>query len=121
MSRKKALKMEWKLRIKPDCEQDCALIVANEAQKRFSFSDSELMTFRLVIHEAVLNALKYGGGDIVLTVSGNQKELQAEISQKNQIVFPAESLPFKGVALIRRHAREIAFSEDKKTLILRFY
>ena len=113
--------MEWELRLKLDSEPDGALIVAAEAQKRFSFFAFDAMTFRLVVHEAILNALKHGGGEAVLTAFGDGNKMQIEISQKNEIVFPAESPPFKGIALIKRFAREIEVSEDKKTLLLRFY
>ena len=79
--------MEWKLRLKLDFERDCALIVMNEAQKHFSFSPSELMTRRLAVHEAVTNALKYGG-EAALTAVGNGNKMRVEIRQKNKIVFP---------------------------------
>lgn len=112
--------MEWSICFPLDSEQDGALIVMNEAQKHFSFASSERTTRRLAIHEAVLNALKYGGG-AVLAAFGNGREMRVEICQKNKIVFPADLPPFRGTSLIRRYVRETEISADGRTLILRFY
>lgn len=112
--------MEWNLRLKLDFEQDGALIVMTEAQRHFSFSSLELMTRRLAVHEASINALKYGG-EAELIASGSENRMQIEISQKNKIVFPENLQPFRGVSLIRRYARETEISGDGRTLILRFY
>jgi len=111
---------EWKIQLKIDSAQDIALIVMMRAQEYFSFEASELMTRRLVVHEAVMNALKYGG-EAVLTAFGNREKMQVEIRQKNQIVFPVDLSPFRGTSLIRKYTRETEISTDKRTLILRFY
>ncbi|MBR1945170.1 MAG: hypothetical protein IJ846_02610 [Alphaproteobacteria bacterium] len=110
---------EWKIRLKIDPEQDAALIIMNEAQKHSSFSPFELMTYRLAVHEAVLNALKYGGGEAVLTAFGNAGKMQVEIRQKNKIIWPNLVRPFRGVALIKRYA-QTEISDNSRTLILRF-
>lgn len=76
---------------------------------------------RLAVHEAVLNALRYGGADPVLTAWGAKKFMQAGITQKNDIFWPEEIDEYRGTALIRRYVSEFMVSTDKKTLILRFY
>ena len=121
MSRKKGKKMEWSLSFIPDENQDAALIVMSEAQKHFPFDSVQTLNRRLAVHEAVLNALKYGGGETVLKAFGKENEMRVEISQKNVIVWPDETAAYRGTALIRRYAREVKLSEDKRTLILFFY
>lgn len=110
----------WKICMKLDSSTDAALIVTMRAQKHFWFEPFELMTRRLAVHEAVLNALKYGGGG-VLKACGRDREMRVEISQQKPVVFPLTAEPFRGTALIRRYARETEVSPDKKTLILLFY
>ncbi|MBR1778839.1 MAG: hypothetical protein IJ752_09705 [Alphaproteobacteria bacterium] len=112
---------EWKIRLTLDSTKDAALTIIKAAQERSPFIGIDLTTCRLAIHEAVLNAVKHGGGKAVLTAFGNQKEIRAEIRQQREIVFPQENQTFKGISLIRRYAREIEILADKKTLVLRFY
>ena len=91
---------EWTFQLKVDLAQDIASLVIMRAQEYFSFEPSELMTRRLAIHEAVMNALKYGG-EAVLTAFGNGEKMQVEIHQKNKIIFPVDLPPFRGTSLIR--------------------
>lgn len=112
---------KFKICLNIKVEDDAALKVVTQAQRCFSFDSEKLLTYRLAIHEAVLNALKYGGGEAVLTAFDDNEKMQVEIRQKNKIVFPSETKAFQGVSLIRRYAKETEVSADGKTLILRFY
>ena len=114
-------KSEFEIRLMVSCDIDAALVVLTEAKKYCSFDKEKFLIFRLVVHEAVLNALKYGGGDVVLTALGNKEKIQVEIRQKNKIVFPVETKPYQGTSLIRRYACETELSDDGKALIMRFY
>ena len=76
---------------------------------------------RLAVHEAVSNALCYGGPDPILTAWGTQNFMQAAIEQKNNIRWPQKSNEYAGTALIKRYASEYMIAADKKTLLLRFY
>ena len=112
----------WKIRLRIDSAlADGALLVMTAAQKCFSFSRFELTARRLAVHEAISNALKYGGGKAVLTAFGNEEKMRVEISQKCKIVWPDQMSSFQGVALIRRYARKTEISDNSRTLILWFY
>ena len=113
-------KQDWEICLKLDWSTDVALIVMTRAKNGFPFEPFELMTRRLVIHEAVSNALKHGGGG-ALKACGRGREMRVDISQRKPVAFPSTAEPFRGTALIRRYTRETKVSVDKKTLILHFY
>ena len=113
--------MRWSISLIPDESQDAALIVVSEAQKHFPFDPFQILTRRLAVHEAVLNALKYGGGEVKLNASGKGERMTVEIRQKNAVILPEKTPAHCGTALIRRYAREVRFSEDGCALIVLFY
>ena len=114
-------KTEWNVTLTLDPTQNAALTVLTHAQKYFPLTPMEMTHRRLAIHEAVSNALKYGGTEASLTASGNKGEWHVAIRQKNKIALPDQTDPFRGVALIKRYARETHVSEDGRTLFLLFY
>lgn len=76
---------------------------------------------RLAVHEAVLNALKHGGGEAFVVLVPEKEGVRVQIRQNGDVVFPPPSRAFGGMALIRRCSRKQHVSEDKKILSLWFY
>ena len=104
-----------------DDGRDFAADLLRFAARFDPFPPEEFSRRRLAVHEAVLNALRYGGAAPVLTAWGTDKFMQVGISQKKNIRWPLKVDGYRGTALIRRYASECMVCADKKTLILRFY
>lgn len=76
---------------------------------------------RLAVHEAVLNALRHGGGEAFVSFFPEDGGVRVQIRQNKDVLFPEPSKAFGGMALIRRCSRKQHVSENKKILSLWFY
>lgn len=115
------LSAKWGARFVLRGSRDFAADLLHFAARFDNLPCREILYRRLAVHEAVLNALRCGGPDPVLTAWGAKKFMQVGIQQKNDIFWPAETGGHRGTALIKRYASEYGISDDKKTLVLRFY
>lgn len=111
---------DWDIQFKADETNDNALRIIEHAMN-FMQTGKDMFFCRIALHEAIVNAVEHGESDIYVRAFGNESEMQVEIMQQNEIIFPDKTESYKGTSLIRRYAQDVSFSQDKKTLILRFY
>lgn len=114
------LSVDWGARFLLEGEDDFAFILMRFSDRFDASSPEVFLKRRLAVHEAVLNAIAYGGEKAVLTAFGKKNFMQVEICQKNKIEWPAKRQSHQGITLIERYASSVSFSSDKKTLILQF-
>ncbi|MGN0904721.1 MAG: hypothetical protein ACI4PW_06150 [Alphaproteobacteria bacterium] len=98
-----------------------AKAVAEAADAMMPGLERQRISCRLAVHEAVLNALKHGGGEAFVALVPEKEGVCVQIRQNGDVVFPPPSRAFGGTALIRRCSRKQDVSEDKKILSLWFY
>lgn len=114
------LSVDWGARFLLEGEDDFAFNLMRFSDRFAALSAEVFLKRRLAVHEAVLNAMAYGGKGAVLTAFGKKNFMQVEICQKNKIEWPAKRQSHQGITLIERYASNVFFSSDKKTLILQF-
>lgn len=111
----------WGAGFEIEAGPDFAEALTEFAARFSSVPRNKLFRCRLCVHEAVLNALKYGRGNVFLNAWGNDECTEVSVSQAAQIIWPEKTESFRGTALIKRYAGDIRFSLDKRTIYLLFY
>lgn len=112
---------KWGIRFILKADDDCALNVLNFCNRFSVLSQKEIFYRRLVIHEAVLNALYYGGPCPVLSAWGYANFMQIEIEQQNKIQWRQKKDKYRGTALMKRYVKNMKIYPDGKKLVLQFY
>lgn len=75
---------------------------------------------RLAIHEACVNAAKYGGSAFVLKIRRTRRALICAVTQENPVVFRIGGKACGGCALIDKICRRRMMLNGGKTLALFF-
>lgn len=95
------------------------MLLALTSQGR-TLDEGTLFKRRLVLHEAVLNAVMHGGKPISIRIHQSENKITVKISQRKNILWPEKAESYKGVELIKRFSDKCKISKDKKTLTLSF-
>lgn len=115
------LSAKWGAKFVLNNNHDFALDLLKFASRFDVFSSKDFFFRRVAVHEAIMNALFYGGKSPILIGWGLQRFMQIGIMQENEIIWPCKPDKYRGTALIKKYSSNVLFSLDKKTLVLQFY